>query len=303
MELKKTQSESIKKFEALQATVNSQIETLKQIEVSDITSLGVANQQLSAAKTLVNGIEEKRVELKAPFLDAGKKIDALAGNLSKPLENVVDTLKDKVLAYKTVEEKKLKEEVYRIQQEQQALQQEEVLKQNMLTENIKKFAAAAFKGINDTVDEKALSEAYTSFYVNFPPEYGEDLKSKIKSLGSARYAELKNPLQSHIDFYNKLYSEYTGTEMVIEVPTSEVMVDTNLEEKKAELEIQQASSSKGIRATWDFEIVNITDMPKSWMVPDEKKIKQFMKEHKFELSEDFVINGVKFFQKKSVVIK
>jgi len=303
MELEKTQTESIKKFEALQTTVNSQIETLKQIEISDPTSLGVANQQLSAAKTLVNGIEEKRVELKAPFLDAGKKIDALAGNLSKPLESVMDSLKDKVLTYKKAEEAKRIAEIEKIAAEQKAIQQEEEIRQNMLAENMKKFAAAAFNGINNIKNESELSKAYTDFYVNYPVEYGEDLKAKIKALGSARYAELKNPIQSTIDFYHKLYCEYTGTEMVIEVPASEVMVDAKLEEKKAELEIQQAASSKGLRATWDFEVSNVTEVPKSWMIVDEKKVKEFIKEHKSELSEDIIINGIRFFQKKTVVIK
>jgi hypothetical protein len=67
-----------------------------QIKVTDDVSLAIANQKLSAVNNHLKLIEEKRTELKKPYLDAGKKVDAIAKDLSEPLNNSIQYLKNQI---------------------------------------------------------------------------------------------------------------------------------------------------------------------------------------------------------------
>jgi hypothetical protein len=67
-----------------------------QIKVTDDVSLAIANQKLSAVNNHLKLIEEKRTELKKPYLDAGKKVDAVAKDLSEPLNNSIQYLKNQI---------------------------------------------------------------------------------------------------------------------------------------------------------------------------------------------------------------
>jgi phenylalanyl-tRNA synthetase alpha subunit len=67
-----------------------------QIKVTDDVSLAIANQKLSAVNNHLKLIEEKRTELKKPYLDAGKKVDAAAKDLSEPLNNSIQYLKNQI---------------------------------------------------------------------------------------------------------------------------------------------------------------------------------------------------------------
>ena len=59
----------------------------------------MARELMVDINSVVKDIEEQRVAAKAPYLDAGKKIDSLAKKLSKPLEACVDTLKAGLSVY------------------------------------------------------------------------------------------------------------------------------------------------------------------------------------------------------------
>jgi hypothetical protein len=67
-----------------------------QIKVTDDVSLAIANQKLSAVNNHLKLIEEKRTELKKPYLDAGKKVDSIAKDLSEPLNNSIQYLKNQI---------------------------------------------------------------------------------------------------------------------------------------------------------------------------------------------------------------
>ena len=67
-----------------------------QIKVTDDVSLAIANQKLSAVNNHLKLIEEKRTELKKPYLDAGKKVDAVAKDLSETLNNSIQYLKNQI---------------------------------------------------------------------------------------------------------------------------------------------------------------------------------------------------------------
>lgn len=67
-----------------------------QIKVTDNVSLAIANQKLSAVNNHLKLIEEKRTELKKPYLDAGKKVDSIAKDLSEPLNNSIQYLKNQI---------------------------------------------------------------------------------------------------------------------------------------------------------------------------------------------------------------
>lgn len=65
------------------------------------------------AKQYINKIEKTRVEVKAPYLTFGKKLDSLAGGVKKRLEAIQESLREKIrpvmIAEKAKEDKALKD--------------------------------------------------------------------------------------------------------------------------------------------------------------------------------------------------
>ena len=92
------------------------------IKVMDESTLSVAQNNLSKANDMVKFIEEKRVEIKAPYLEASKTIDSTCKELAESVIKAVEHLKLEIKNYelKRVEDaRKAKEELERKQREEQ----------------------------------------------------------------------------------------------------------------------------------------------------------------------------------------
>jgi hypothetical protein len=311
MELEKTKQQGLEKFEQLQKSVTEQVETLSDIEVVDETRLAVANQQLSKTKQITNFIESTRKELKEPYFEAGKQIDALAKKISTPLEEKIQEVKNKMLSYNQVEAEKKRVALEALEKEKKRLEDEQAKAQAEANENhlklqvqITKFESEAFGKIHSATTMADLSSAFTLFVLAFPPEYGEVVKDRIKTLGLAKKNLLNATTPEAISVYqkeyDKAYATVTGTEVKIQAPVIQMPSFDKIEEAKASIEI---STPSNVRKTWTFEIENISNVPLEWLMVDESMVKEFMKKEKESLTEGMVYNGIKFYLKETIVIK
>lgn len=300
MEIIKLSSEdSVKKFNALKSLVGKQADTLKAIKVTDANSLAIANQQLSESKSLINKIEAERVAEVAPALAYQRGINKLAKDLVDPLTTEDTALRSRIIAYDNEEAARKKKELEEIAAKQFLIEQAAKQKAEELKERIEKYKTDAFTAINNAMELQQLSDAYTTFFLSFPAEYGADLKEKIKALGSAKQKALVDPAGNSAK-YEALYNEYLGIEIkppvVQAIPVSEA-----LKARKAELQFVGGSSS--IRKSWDFEVVDFSLVPRDLLMIDEKKVKEYIKLQKDNLVDGAVINGIRYFIKKGVVAK
>ena len=56
------------------------------------------------------------------------------------------------------------------------------------------------------------------------------------------------------------------------------------------------TKAKGTREVWKFEIGNVNDVPREWMIVDEEKVKAYMNGNKRE----HIVNGIRFY--KDIII-
>lgn len=314
MELQTT-NVGIEKFEQLQKSVNDQVSVLSSIEVTDETSLAVANQQLSKTKQITNLIETAREELKAPYFQAGKQIDKLAKELAVPLTTGIDAVKTKILTYNKAEQARKALELAEIAKAQQKIENDRLAAQAKENENsmllqihVTKFEADAFKAVNEAKTMEELSAAFVKYVQEMPKEYGAVVESRIRSLGTAKSKLIQAPETGQAKFdaqttYNTTYATVTGTEVKIAPKVIEAPVEAVSFLAQQEQAIAIQSTPTNVRKTWAYEVQNICDVPLEWLMVDPDMVKDFMKTDKESLSEGMVYNGIKFFQKETIVIK
>lgn len=86
-------------FNALKAAAEAVADQCNLIQITDPTTLAIAQQQLSLVKEKWNAVEAIRKTLKQPSLDEGKAVDALAKPLLEPLSEALQIGKEKILAF------------------------------------------------------------------------------------------------------------------------------------------------------------------------------------------------------------
>lgn len=271
-------------FLQLQQSANEIAEKCSKIEIKDDLSLQLATQNYSMLKATIGQIEDIRVKEKAPYLDAGKQIDALAKKLSSPLEIVFDAGKKKVLAYN---------------QEKLRLANLEQKHINDIKLSISKYSAEAIKQITECKTMEELTITRQDWIVNFIPtqaEYfeflpdAENMKATLNDLCKAKRIELTAPEQA----------DETMVDTIKEAIVEKAQEVGAVESKAAEF-----STTTKFRGTWKFEIVDESLIPRNLMMPDEKKIKEYMKSRKDSntLSDGLVSDGIKFYIEESVTIR
>jgi hypothetical protein len=97
---------------------------LIQIEIDDVESYEDATNLKRIIKNTHIAIEKKRKELKAPIIDAGKKLDDFAKSIYEPLKDAESVLKNKMLPYEE-NQQRIKE------QERLEKEREEKLKEDL----------------------------------------------------------------------------------------------------------------------------------------------------------------------------
>jgi hypothetical protein len=233
-------------------------------------------------KGTIKNIEDIRVKEKAPYLDAGKQIDALAKKLSLPLESVLSDGEKKLLAYNRMKAEIAQKEQTRI---------------NAIKSAISKYSSEAISAINECKTIEQLTEARQGWVVNFIPsakDYAEFLadaeamKINLNDLCKAKRIEMIAPEQA----------DETLTESIKEAIVEKVEEVGAVESKAGEF-----TTTSKIKGTWRFELVNLAEVPREYLMLDEKKVKEFIKNNTEQLVNGEVQAGIKFFIEESVSIR
>jgi len=304
-------------------------------EVSNDQHLGVCNDALDRISRAEKKVEAKRVELKAPALEEGKFIDAIAKEMQSIISGAKTHLQKMKLDYlQKAEEERLA--VIRKAQEEEARQEEEKRKQEELLKGLHfklaDYGKNAIIEISEAITDQDCKDMFVKWVKDFPGEetwgaineQAQQVKQFIQATGKAKrstilYAYmLSNCAESQKEEFAQQLKEakavlgeslakYSITikeqkqqvqNTVIEVANriNEKMVDIN--DKRIDAETEKV---KGLRKIWDYELgeKGFANVPDEWKLVtlNTSAITEYIKANKAVIKEGEEINGVRFFQK------
>lgn len=274
-------NEEVAQFEALKKQSQQIAENCSQLTVTDDTSLAVATQNLSKLKEFIRNLEKLRKETKEPYLKAGQQIDALAKNLSNPLEASLKSGEKAILDFNRIKEGEAKKEQQRIQ---------------VIKDNVVSWQRRAIIQINNAETTNELDTAYGYWVKDFP---GEEVWFEFMEEATQMRVMLRDYVkQKHIHLTTPKEADETVQEVIQETITAQLEV-FGAEEIKA----SEFTTTSNIKDKWVFELVEVTQLPPMWIALNEKNVKEWLKNPDAELTDGLILGGVKFSIEKQLKIR
>lgn len=275
------ETKEAKEFNKLQAQVTDIVQRAAELKITDSTTLAIATQVLSEVKQAYDNVEAKRVELKEPSLQEGRAVDALAKAYLTPLKAALDKGKSIIMAYNYEQAQKAIKEQQRIEG---------------IRDKISAYSKSTMIAIDFAKDEKELRDINDRYIVKFPgTEKWFDLEPEAQAM--------RLLLRDYIKAVKiQMLTPEEADEQVLDV-IKEYAAEQIAEVGKQEIEQAAFTSSTPFRASWQFSLVDIKAVPKEWLIVDDKKVKEYIKENKDTLVSGDLKNGFHFFQEQTVVIK
>lgn len=279
-QLAKNKSAAEKQFALLKDQGLQLVSRCSKINITDAITLSMANQVLSEAKELMKAVDKKRSEIKKPFLEMGKLIDSVAGEVIGPIEEALEKGKIKLGEWN----KKQQEEVERLRKNQYQLLQD--IKTNLDSKIAKLETVEQCERLTASVNAKWPADS----------EFGQYL---------IEANELKaNYLTSIANKAELIKSKGTKNEQaaIAKVEESKKAVEetaTAIEEQKEVVDATPLANTSKTRKVWKFEIVDESKMPRNFLSPDNVKIREYMNSKKEYMEENFkgecIVGGVRFY--------
>lgn len=300
------------------------------IKIMDESTLSVGQQNLSKANTMLKAIEDKIKLIRKPLNDELKQISAIGNPITELLEKAVKHIKSEVEAYDIAKKKeaanKQAEIDRQLEEKRKADEAEEKRKQD-IRNYISQKATPLLKSIYEkctTVEicDNSISQIEKNykprdFFQEFADEayqlkdnYLDLIRAKREQLASAdtmTQAEKDLALKQEKLALEKANLEAEQRALEVE----KERIEAEKKAKEAELEAQkekerlaaeaELNKTKNIRFKWDYEPVDITKSPISWLKLNENIVDEYLKNNKESLKDGEVVNGVRFYKKMSVV--
>ncbi|MES2395845.1 MAG: hypothetical protein V4549_07575 [Bacteroidota bacterium] len=268
-------------LQALQKQATDIAVACSKINITDDTTLSIAQQKYSEANKLVKDIDAKRTEVKKPYWDACTAIDALAKKLSDPIKKAVDDGKIKMLTYDKQKKEKALQEQNRILGIKNA---------------IAKYSNDAIAEMDKCTTMEQLREVRERLIVNHP--------------GKEKWFEfLPDFMNTRLTLNEYSKSRKTAITTPAQVDEEETAIikehieETNNQIGTAAIAETVVTKLAGSRKTWKFSIESLDDCPFEWIMLNEAVVKKYMSDNKESLTDGCIINGVKFFLEESLTIR
>lgn len=252
--------------------------------ITKAEQVALAVDTMKKASTVEKLIENKRKELVKPWNDEVAKINAFAKELTAKVGPAITTVKAALLAWDKKEEKRLKD----IRTEQRT---------NYLTDIGYRHLPTG----NELIKGNLWVDSDDNYIVNLSIEEFDDVKwvellnthsAKREQAKQKKIDELKQ--QSEVD-------HFFGDESAIE-SKQEAIKEL---EKPADVVKPSyvpsfgggGSSMKGKTLTWTFEVENVSNVPREFLMVDEAAVKAYIK------NGGRAITGIKIYQKEGFTLR
>ena len=251
--------------------------------------------------SFLTGSEKKRKDLTKPILDFKKQIDELAKDSLKPALETKERLTQLIINYEELLEKKRQEELARINKIRKVFldgmkRLKPTPKENKeMIDNVKEYFHDLKK--QDQQNPEILQSCQTLLNA-----IGEKIKTQEAEIQAKIDKEKLAKLNKENDLEKiRLEKEKMDLEKKAKEQKEEALrlhniaLQKEIEEirKQAEIQAKTVKVKTGLKERITFEIINPLEVPKEFCSPDEKLIRQAIKEGKTE------IIGVRIFKIKS----
>jgi hypothetical protein len=258
---------SVKKMERVKQALEEEANKAMMIVVKDPLSLSIAEQSLTKLNDLVKAVEVERVEGNKPILAAQRGLNAVAAYIVEAPEKAMKHLKEEKTVW--------------------------ILRCEALQKKVDNLSAWC---------QQRLEKSETVEHCN-------PVIEKLETCpGEEVYFEYYSQVKVIVDNYTKLFKlKKTEIEMLEDATPDEVesIQETIAEAKEAIVEAQEVvihTPVKKTRRPFIFEVVNLDEVPREFLMIDEKKVKEWMKNNPDKLVDGKVINGIKYKQDLRVTV-
>jgi hypothetical protein len=267
-------SADLRKFNRSEQMIQAAISTLALITaINDHSDCELALGVLKEAKTVESKVEEKRVELKKPFLDAGKKIDSYVKDLVSKLPLEIERVKKVVLKFQKSEE----ERKARLRKEKR----EEQLKQMGMAEGSGRYTYQSL-----IVDDYMIVHFSEEQWIQLTGQVAMDISNHRQ-----RQLEQKKNDLDVAEFFGSPEEAGQLKEEIEALQRPDVSFPVSI------ASAEEATKVKGVTKRWAFEIMDETQVPHEYLTVDEKKIREAI------AAGTRCISGVRIFQQESLTIR
>lgn len=315
--------------EGLQLQITNAMKDVELIIVDSEEKIAIANTRISTINSLMKVVEKLRTEIKSPYFEAGKDIDAYAKNLSNPMESAKKKLNQKVLGFKKSQEAQLIIEQNQAKQKQEMDEKAKLNESNLLRRIREQITARLFGGqfvtgagiVTPCEPAKNIPEC-TEIYLKLSQDFPLDFFKHLKKEAEDTMKELSDTVLNHQKKIAGLVAAGTleqylvtarakadGANVKAESETvNKIAEESKKEEKKEELAMKKAT--KGIRKTIAFEIVDKRLVPDEFLSVDAVKVNEWIKNNKEKVQDglskegsESPISGLRFYEHSSYVAK
>lgn len=267
---------SLSKFENVKLQLDQRASQCLLIKVTNESSLTVCENNLAKMNDLLKEVEIVHKEIKKPYWDICVAIDAAKNYVLGFDVNPVDYLKSEKVNYIKIIEKEAKRKA---DLEIDFNGAKQSLADTLNNANTEEDCDSWVKRLNRPVDLERwqeLSIDIVLLYKNY---------IALFNLKKQELASLDHASPDEIEAINQLKEE------IKESISNSVVVDN-----APVIEI------KKIRRTWKFEIDNLSEVPREFLMVDESKVKEWMKSNEDTLVDGDIRTGIKFFKEISTTV-
>ncbi len=275
--LNPTLKASLIQFESAKTQLDAVAKQCMLIKVTDSDSLAVCENNLTKVNDLCNAVEDIRLkEVKEPW-NKFKTINAAAAYISESSESAVEYLK-------------LEKKTYILKEEAEKKRLEDL---KASVEAMTNHMKVNFESIEDVVKLDAFVTRMNN--INFVEKYA-DYSTQASEIAEGYHKLFAIKRIELIALEDATPDEVVAIKQASEEAkelVQEIVVDNSIAMSAA---VTFSAPPKKVRRPWAWELVDLTKVPKEWLMLDEAKVKAFMADNKDTLVEGQQINGVKFFK-------
>jgi hypothetical protein len=294
---------------------------LLELKVEDEISLNSAQMTFNRGKEIQDEIVKFSAELKAPFTETANRIQSYFNAFVSPLTKNLEIAGNKILNYKTMEAEKVKEAANKQLEDvsnefKQNKDNFDKLEKLCVISVCRIFGGSAVVGGKETLftqlnSVEAAQHMRKVFEEKFPnPDtFGKFAANVIM----AKELAIQSINEIEIGLKGTGYDFNLGKIKLEEKFQVELKKEIKQLEKENKLQVKTIGKSvqsvmKGTRKTIDYELIDITKVPLTYLCLDEKKVDDYLATHREELKQMLAthesveaIKGVKFFNNVKVV--
>lgn len=294
---------------------------LLEINITDEVSLNSAQMTFNRAKEIKDEITLFNGELKLPFAETVNRIQSYFNSFLSPLSKNIEIAQSRILNYKTLQAKKAEEDATKMLEQINAEAQKNrddfsKLEKLCATSVCRIFGGSAvvggvptlFSQINSVQGAQHMRSVFENKFPN-TDIFGKYASNAImvKELAIQAINEIEIGLKGN------------GYDFVLGKIKLEEKFQVDMKKEAKSLEKEQKTQVKtiekgvkmvmsGTRKTIDYEEMDITKVPLTYLTIDDKKVNDFIATHREEIKKALekndsaeLIQGIKFFMNVKVV--